>query len=176
MSDIYILKESEVRLKLSEGRSLYSPIPITTPDVAVQTMGELLKELDHEIACVVNLDNKLRPINFTVIGVGGSSYCPVSISSIYKSALLSGASSIMLMHNHPSGDVTPSKEDLDLTRRLIQAGSLIEIPIADHIIIGGITGDWYSIRSQNPEIDFRGTPAVLQEQKQLYETKKRRGR
>lgn len=176
MGDVYVLKESEVRLKLAEGRSLYSTVPLDNPDIAVQTMGGLLKELDHEIACVVNLDNKLRPINFTIIGVGGPASCQVSVSSIFKSALLSGASSILLMHNHPSGDVSPSTDDLNLTRRLVQAGSLIEMPLDDHIIIGGVTGDWYSIRFHHPEIDFHDAPSILSEQIRSNETKKRRGR
>lgn len=173
---LYPLKETEVRLKLSEGRTLYSSVPLATPDVAVDTMAGLLRELDHEVACVVNLDNKLRPINFTVIGIGNQNTCHISVSSLFKSALLSGASSIMVLHNHPSGDKYPSQLDLDVTLRLINAGGLMEIPLTDHIIIAGYTGDWYSIRSENQEIDFRSAPEVLQEKQQTYEAKKRRGR
>lgn len=176
MNNSYILRESEIRLKLAEGRSLYSSVPLSNPDIAVDTMAGLLRELDHEVACVVNLDTRLRPINFTVIGVGNQNSCPVPVSNIFKSALLSGASSIMLLHNHPSGDVTPSQEDLDVTRKLILAGNLMECPLTDHIIIGGMTGEYYSIRSDHHEIDFREAPAVIQEKKQLYEKKKRRGR
>ena len=176
MGDVYILKESEVRLKLCEGRSLYSPVPLNTPDAAVDIMSGLLRELDHEAACVVNLDSRLRPINFSIIGIGSQNSCLVPIASIFKSALLSGATSIILMHNHPSGDVLPSYEDLSLTERLIQAGRLIEVPLTDHIIVGGITGDWYSIRSSHPEIDFHEAPSVLHEQKPAFEIKKRRGR
>ena len=141
----YVLKEAEVRLRLSEGMRLYSAIPLANSDIAVQTMADLMKQYDHEVACVVNLDAKLRPINFTIIGIGNHSACPVSISGTFKSALLSNASAIMMLHNHPSGDVTPSGADLDLTRKLIASGNLLEIPLTDHIIIAGITGDYYSI-------------------------------
>lgn len=157
----YEFKEAEVRLKLSEGRTLYSIVPLKSPDVAVDTMSSLLKELDHEVACVVNLDIKARPINFSVIGVGGQRDCNVPISSIFKAALLSGAGAIMILHNHPSGDVTASEDDLRITKRIIMAGQLMEIPLLDHIIIGAGDGNWSSIRNNHPEIDFFEVPRAL---------------
>ena len=166
MSEPYILKETEIRLKLSEGRTLYSPIPLSSPDAAIQAMASLMKEYDHEVACIVNLDNKLRPINFSIVGIGNQNACPVSISSIYKSALLSNASSLLFLHNHPSGELNPSDFDLDLTRKLIATGKLLEIPLTDHVIVAGYTGQWYSIRSEHPEIDFNANVQILQAPKQ----------
>ena len=171
---MYVLKESEVRLKLSEGRQLYSPIPMTSPDAATDVMCSLLKEYDREVACVVNLDGKLRPINFSIVGMGGQNVCPVAISNVFKSALLSGASSILFLHNHPSGDVNPSREDIALTEKLILAGAVLDVPVNDHIIIGGYNGDYYSIRYEHPEIDFSMTPHALKEPEP--ERPRRRGR
>ena len=68
-----------------------------------------------------------------------------------KSAILSNAASIMLAHNHPSGDCTPSRQDYELTARLAEAGKLLEIPVLDHLILGG-DGDRYSFREHNPEL------------------------
>ena len=176
MSEQYILKESEVRLKLAKGRGLYSEVPLTSPETAIKTMSVLLKELDHEIACVVNLDNKLHPINYTIVGMGSSNTCPIPIASVLRSALLSGASSIMLLHNHPSGDVTPSREDIEVTHKLILASHLTETPLMDHIIVGGYTGEYYSIRSEHPEIDFSKTPDCVKKPEQPSVRHKRIGR
>ena len=82
----------------------------------------------------------------------------------------------MLLHNHPSGDVIPSWEDFELTKRVLAAGHLMECPLTDHIIVGGITGEWYSIRSQHTDIDFRNAPAVLYEPEQEYVRRRRIGR
>lgn len=173
---MYVLKESEVRLKLAEGRSLYSPVPLSSPDDAVQTMAALLKEYDHEVACVVNLDSKLCPINFSIVGIGNQNTCPVSISNIFKSALLSNASSILLLHNHPGGTPFPSNPDIQLTQKMIVTGQLLEIPLTDHIIVSGYTGDWYSIRTEHPEIDFNAAPEALLRPEPEHVRRKNRSR
>ena len=157
----YVLKEAEIRLRLAEGRTLYSPVPLSTPGKAVQVMADLLKEQGNEVACIVNLNPRLQPINFTIIGLGNQNTCMVPMSNIFQSALLSGASFIMLLHNHPSGDISPSAEDLAVTRKLIMAGNLLGIPLTDHVIVGGISGEWHSIRLQNPEIDFGKAPTTI---------------
>ena len=177
---VYTLKESEIRLKLEEGRTLYSSVPLKSPKTAVEVMVGLLKELSNEVACVVNLNPHLQPINFTVVGLGDQNTCMVPMTNIFQSALLSGASYIMLLHNHPSGNVSPSAEDLAVTRKLIMAGNLLGIPLTDHVIVGGISGEWHSIRLQNPEIDFGKASTTItdmiqgQEPKQEPEIPKKR--
>ena len=67
---------------------------------------------------------------------------------VFKPALLRGAASVIVVHNHPSGDPTPSKEDLQLTRQLAKAAELLDLRLHDHVIIGNGTGRWVSLAQQ----------------------------
>ena len=81
-----------------------------------------------------------------VIGVGGIDCCPYSVSNIFKTAILSNASSIFIAHNHPSGDVSPSDEDISTTKKVRAAGKVLGIELIDHIIIGNNSGVYFSFR------------------------------
>lgn len=153
----YQLQEVNVRLCLKEGAVLYSTAPLSHPEAARDVMRDVLKDLDREMVCVVNLDNKMKPINYNVVSIGSIDQSMVPIQNVYKSSILSNAASIMLLHNHPSGDVSPSGPDFDVTKKLVEAGKLMGIPVIDHLIIGGMNGDIYSFRTENPEL-FTGAP------------------
>lgn len=153
----YQLQEVNVRLCLKEGAVLYSTAPLSHPEAARDVMRNVLKDLDREMVCVVNLDNKMKPINYNVVSIGSIDQSMVPIQNVYKSSILSNAASIMLLHNHPSGDVSPSSPDFDVTKKLVEAGKLMGIPVIDHLIIGGMNGDIYSFRTENPEL-FTGAP------------------
>ena len=153
----YQLHEVNVRLCLKEGAVLYSTAPLSHPEAARDVMRDVLKDLDREMVCVVNLDNKMKPINYNVVSIGSIDQSMVPIQNVYKSSILSNAASIMLLHNHPSGDVSPSSPDFDVTKKLVEAGKLMGIPVIDHLIIGGMNGDIYSFRTENPEL-FTGAP------------------
>lgn len=153
----YQLQEVTVRLCLKEGAVLYSTAHLSHPEAARDVMRDVLKDLDREMVCVVNLDNKMKPINYNVVSIGSIDQSMVPIQNVYKSSILSNAASIMLLHNHPSGDVSPSSPDFDVTKKLVEAGKLMGIPVIDHLIIGGMNGDIYSFRTENPEL-FTGAP------------------
>lgn len=153
----YQLHEVNVRLCLKEGAVLYSTAPLSHPEAARDVMRDVLKDLDREMVCVVNLDNKMKPINYNVVSIGSIDQSMVPIQNVYKSSILSNAASIMLLHNHPSGDVSPSSPDFDVTKKLVEAGKLMGIPVIDYLIIGGMNGDIYSFRTENPEL-FTGAP------------------
>ena len=148
----YQLKQVDVRLKLSDNRTYYSENPITDADSAVLFMADILKDLDREWVCVLNLDSKMRPINFNVVSIGSVDRAIAPIQNIMKSGLLSGAANILLLHTHPSGDQTPSSEDLMLTKKAVLAGNLMDLPVIDHVIAAGGTGLIFSIRSEFPEL------------------------
>ena len=74
------------------------------------------------------------------------------IQNVFKSAILSNAKSVLALHNHPSGSMDPSRADMDVTKRMVEAGSILGIPVTDHIIVAGGTGLHTSIRSTNPEL------------------------
>ncbi len=147
------LKEVAVRLFLREGsNTLYSDSPINSAHEAIDVMHNVLKDMDREVVAVVNLDSKNRPINYSIVSIGALNYSCVYVPNVFKAAILSNADSIILLHNHPSGDVTPSKEDLSITEMLVKASKVIQIKIVDHIIIGAGNPVEYSIYESHPEI------------------------
>ena len=85
---------------------------------------------------IICLDTKNKVIGIHIIGVGGLASCNVEIRGIFQRALLNNAMSIILFHNHPSGDPTPSPEDINITRKIAEAGDVMTIKVLDHIIVG----------------------------------------
>ncbi len=152
MADEYELKQVTVRLKLCEDSPLYSEQKLTDSQKAVDVMANALAEMDREYCCVVNLDAQKRPINFSVVSIGDTSQTQIPVQNLFKAALLSNSTNIMVFHNHPSGSLTPSQADLSVTKRMVEAGRIIGIPVTDHIIVAGGTGLHTSIRSTNPEL------------------------
>ncbi|RFS14269.1 RadC family protein [Emticicia sp. C21] len=119
-------KESEVVKKAK----------ITSSGDAYQAMRPYLLDLSHEQFWVLLLNRAsevIRPFQISIGGVAGTVADP---KIIFKSAIEYLASAIILVHNHPSGNLTPSQADLDLTKRVKEAGRLLDIPILDHLIFG----------------------------------------
>lgn len=158
-------KFREVCVRLEEGRTLYSDRTMSNPERAVDVMGHELSMMDREMLCVINMNTKLNPINFNVVSIGTLSSAPAEISNIFKSAILSNSACIMVMHNHPSGSCTPSMDDIDMTKRIVAAGQLMNIRLLDHIIVGGQSGEMYSMRNNNV-VDFE-MPSDLKEIRRL---------
>ena len=109
---------------------------INTPEKVVKMVSRLLKEADKEIMLAISVDAKNKPVGIEVVAIGSLNVAYVEARDLFKHAILSNASGIVLVHNHPSGDVTPSVEDWHLTYRIMQAGALLGIELLDHIIIG----------------------------------------
>ena len=82
------------------------------------------------------IDTKNQPTSINICSRGSLNSCIVHPREVFKPAILSNASSIILGHNHPSGVTTPSQEDINLTKRLQEAGTILGIEVIDHIIIG----------------------------------------
>lgn len=112
-----------------------------------------LKSRDRETFVALHLDNKNRIIGTEEVAIGQIAGVAVSPSDVFKSALLSNASAILVAHNHPSGDTKPSPEDEHLTTRLIDAGKLLGIRVLDHLIVG--SDRCHSIR-EGGQISFGG--------------------
>ncbi|MCR5835362.1 MAG: JAB domain-containing protein [Lachnospiraceae bacterium] len=144
---------NEVRIRLVKGSPLWSTTPMQTPRAAVSVLGDYIRELDREALCVVNLDSKLRPINFSIVSVGTVNQSIANPGDIMKSAILSNASFITMLHNHPSSDLSPSKQDIEITERMIEVGNLLSINLIDHIIVGPEKDEFYSLREKN-EVNF----------------------
>lgn len=150
----YALPEVKIRLKLADGEKLYSTDPISSPHEVARVLGDhLMRYLDREFVFAVQLDNQLRGISFTAVASSGINHCEVPIQNVFKAAILSNAASIMVAHNHPSGDPTPSEADFDLTKHLIAAGELMGIPIVDHVIVAAGSGEQFSFRQSTDLFD-----------------------
>jgi len=143
----YKLKEAVIRLV--EGHPLYSEEPLSSPAGVLSVMRRELSQYDREVLCVVNMNTRLQPINFNIVSVGELNQSIAAIPNILKSGLLSNAGAFLLLHNHPSGDVTPSRDDIQTTKRVIEAGKLMGIPCMDHIVIGAGNGKYCSMREEN---------------------------
>ena len=163
----------EVYVQLSERSVLYSNQPVNTPKKATEVMAKVLSGMDREYLCVVNLDTKLRPINFNIVSIGGLNAAPASMSNIFKSAILANASSVIVLHNHPSGSLEPSREDIEVTRRIEEASKLMDIRLLDHVIVAGRTGEMYSFQEQGLIMGGRANAESVGEKAESYHYEKK---
>ena len=81
------------------------------------------------------MDTGYKVISYSVAAIGGRDSCPVDLGGIFQKALIVGASAIIVAHNHPTGDLTPSEADKVVTKQLREAGSILKISVLDHIIV-----------------------------------------
>jgi DNA repair protein RadC len=110
--------------------------PVHTSDDAWAAMAPALTGLAHEELHALYLDRRHRPIAHRVLTRGSDGFTVVDPRQIYRPAIQVGAVGVILAHNHPSGDPTPSPQDLEVTRRVQRAGHIIGIPLVDHLVIG----------------------------------------
>ncbi len=109
---------------------------VSEPQHAARLLKPLFAGLDREQMVVCCLDAKHRPIGINVVSVGTLTESLVHPREVFKPAILLNASALILAHNHPSGDATPSAEDRRLTTRLQDAGALLGISVLDHLVFG----------------------------------------
>ena len=121
---------------IKEASFLYQTRTISSPKDAYEMIKEQLEGLDREQFIIACLNTKNEPTNITVVSVGSLNKAIVHPREVFKTAILSNAASIMAFHNHPSGEITPSQQDIQLTNRLYEAGELLGIKLSDHLIIG----------------------------------------
>ncbi|MDZ7805807.1 MAG: JAB domain-containing protein [Gracilimonas sp.] len=111
---------------------------ITDPDEAAAYLRSIWDDSKLESSeqfIIVLLDNQKQVLGWSLISSGGATATIVDIASIFQVALLSKAKSLILSHNHPSNNATPSGSDIQLTKRAVEAGKLLSVTIDDHIIL-----------------------------------------
>lgn len=109
---------------------------IRNPDDVVAILKDELLKSDREKLISVMLNAKNVVIGMEVVSVGSLTASVVTARELFKSAILASAAAVIISHNHPSGDPTPSQEDIRLTERISKAGELLGIKLLDHVIIG----------------------------------------
>jgi DNA repair protein RadC len=109
---------------------------IRNPDDVVAILKDELLKSDREKLISVMLNAKNVVIGMEVVSVGSLTASVVTARELFKSAILASAAAVIISHNHPSGDPTPSQDDIRLTERISKAGELLGIKLLDHVIIG----------------------------------------
>lgn len=148
-----------VRIRMAPDRTLKTQEPVSTPIEAVDLITREFGDLDREVFMALNLTCHLQVINLNICSMGTLNYTIVHPREVFKTSILSNASAVLLIHNHPSGILEPSKEDIDLTERMVSAGKILGIDVLDHLIIGTKEKAYTSLRElgvmEFPERDWR---------------------
>jgi len=121
-------------------------IPIKSPEDVKNIVMEEMRYFDREHFRSLYLDRKGGLMVMEDVSIGSLHSSIVHPREVFKTAVKKSAASIILVHNHPSGDPTPSKEDIDVTNRLIEAGKIMGIEVLDHIVIG--EGTYCSLKAR----------------------------
>lgn len=126
-----------VRVQMVKERSVTFPTnKVCRPEDAASILADFLVGADREHFVVMCLDNKNKVNAINVAAVGILNAAPVHPREVFKPAILSNAAAVILGHNHPSGDPTPSREDMEIARRLVEVGRILGIEVLDHLVIG----------------------------------------
>ncbi|MDF0673238.1 MAG: JAB domain-containing protein [Nitrospira sp.] len=136
------IKQTVPELSISlvkDAHSRFASAPISCSEQFFNVFRDGFTGLDREHFAVVSLTAKNKPIGFHVVSVGSLTLSVVHPREVFKAAILQNAAAVILAHNHPSGDPTPSSEDKFLTGRLVEAGDILGIRVLDHIVFGDTT-------------------------------------
>jgi DNA repair protein RadC len=123
---------------VKEASTLYEVPVIKSPAEVYQAAKQLLAlhEEPEEHFCILCLNIKNKIVGVHTISIGSLNASIVHPREVFKAAMLNNAYGIICLHNHPSGDPEPSREDIEITKRLVEAGKLLGIEVIDHVIIG----------------------------------------
>jgi len=114
-----------------------SQVQLSSPEDAMKTCEEFLVDEDREHLIVLMLSAKNDLLGIHTASIGNLTSAIVTPREVFKAAVLANAASIIIAHNHPSGDPDPSAEDIEVTRVIKASGEFLGIPLCDHIIVGG---------------------------------------
>lgn len=120
---------------------------VDDPTIAAALLTPALAYKDREHAAVIVLDVRHQWLATEVVSIGTKTECLFEPESVFTAALKHGGKKVIIAHNHPSGRLTPSSEDLSLTRTMVRAGYIMNIPVLDHFIIGN--GNFASLRQDS---------------------------
>lgn len=110
-------------------------VRITSPQESYNTVKDYFTDLSREHFGVLFLSSANKVIGFEVISIGNLNSSVVHPREVFRSAVVTGCASIIIFHNHPSGNLEPSNEDITITKKLVECGKLMDIPVFDHIIV-----------------------------------------
>lgn len=139
------IRVAKIRMEMVKEKTVYSSErELSSPERAAKFARSLYyEEADGELRCspkeimiVCCVNPKGQPLNIEYVSQGTSTSAVVGMKELFCSAIVSNAAEVFVFHNHPSGSVEPSSADRMITKKIMDAGSLLDIPVRDHIIIG----------------------------------------
>jgi DNA repair protein RadC len=144
-------KASQVKAAIELGRRLALESPeerpaVNSPADAAALVSYEMSGLEQEHLRVLLLDTRNRVLDVVEVYKGSVNSSQVHVGELFKPAIRRGASAIVVAHNHPSGDPTPSPDDVAVTRAIVQAGRLLDVDVLDHLVIG--QGRWVSLKER----------------------------
>lgn len=122
---------------IREGTLVPSGMRVRDPDDVVRLLGETAASEETEVMWVLLLDSQSKVRGAVEVTRGILNVAPVHPREVFRIAVMYGAAGIIIAHNHPSGDPTPSAEDRMVTQQLLAAGRILDIPVYDHVILAG---------------------------------------
>jgi len=134
-------KIAQIKAALELGRRLLITSPdsrpqITSPNDAANILMLEMGHLEQEHLCTMLLDTKNRILASPTVYIGNVNSSIIRVAEVFRQAIRENATAMIIAHNHPSGDPTPSPEDIQVTRSIVEAGKLLNIEILDHLVIG----------------------------------------
>ena len=161
-----------VRIRLDLEKHVMSTHPITCPEDAVDFLATQMKDLDREVIAVVHLASDGKPVHMTIASIGTLSEASASARELFKAAIISNANAVLIAHNHPSGSLHVSVPDVEMTKRMIECGKILGIPVWDHVIIAGYTGAFLSLKQEHVcEFEQAASALSAAQSKDRYQTR-----
>jgi DNA repair protein RadC len=127
---------SWIRLEVVREKSPFYSVTVKSPEDAYRIVRDFLEKCDRETVLEIMLDAKHHVNGIHLVSIGSLDASVVSPREVYKAAILANAAAIIVAHNHPSGDPTPSQEDIETANKIKQAGDLLGINMLDFLVIG----------------------------------------
>lgn len=133
---------------IAEDSEAYAPESAEQPADVAAMLSPMLEGEPNETFLVVGLNHKNKVVGVTILYRGGTATIAVEGRDVFRAALaMPTVTAVILAHNHPSGDPQPPTDDIATTKKLIEAGEIVDICVLDHIVIGSVTGKWRSMRA-----------------------------
>lgn len=142
-----IFEVVRIKQEIKESLELFALYQIRSPQDAQELAAAQIADEDREVFLVMMLNTKNQVVGLHRAHVGSLNARIVHPRDVMKSAILNNASSIIVSHQHPSGDPTPSREDIEVTKRLAEAGKILGIEVLDHVIVSH-TGKHVSLKEK----------------------------
>ena len=129
-------KLDQVAIRMVKEPPLYAEYPLDSPEAVVRLLADTLKDYDREVVAVINLRSNLKPINVNLVSMGTLDGAMAHPRELLKTMVLSNAASVIMVHNHPSGNLNPSKEDIVTTENMANLCGMLGNNFCEHVITG----------------------------------------